>query len=106
MLTAEQNEDLERLQAQSLKIIYGFNQSYRTVLELSGLEKLESRRERAIEKFAVKTLHSQYSHWFPRNENRTSRVSKKYKEEYARCERLKNTPIFYMRRVLNRLETV
>ena len=30
-----------------------------------------------------------------------SRSSQKYKEEFARCDRLKNSPLYYMRRRLN-----
>ena len=32
---------------------------------------------------------------------RKTRNQNPYKEEYARCERLKKTPIFHMRRQLN-----
>jgi hypothetical protein len=105
MLTEEQKGDLERLQSQSLKIIFGFDNSYAKVLELSGLEPLEDRREAAIAKFAKKCTESQYHHWFPLNERGgRTRSSLKYREDYARCDRLRNSPIFYMRRILNRNE--
>ena len=100
-MTAEESEDIERLQAQSLKIIFGFDKSYRKVLELSGLQTLEERRGQAISAFARKCLAGAYSHWFPLNENGRGRGALKFKEEYARCERLKNSPIFHMRRLLN-----
>jgi hypothetical protein len=103
LMTAEQSEDIERLQAQSLKIIYGFDLSYRQVLEKSGLDTLQTRREKALSTFANKCLNGNYSHWFPLNTaaGRT-RESLKFKEEYARCDRLRNSPIFAMRRLLNR----
>jgi hypothetical protein len=102
MMTAEQIEQIERLQAQSLKIVYGFDLSYQKVLELSGLERLDVRRSAAILKFARKSLEGNYSHWFPLNEaGGRTRASLKFREDYARCERLKNSPIFYMRRLLN-----
>jgi hypothetical protein len=102
MATAEQKSDIEKLQSQSLKIIYGFDKSYRECLELSGLPTMEERRTNAIAKFAEKTAAGLYSHWFPHNEvDGRTRRSLKYKECYARCDRLKNTPIFYMRRILN-----
>jgi hypothetical protein len=105
MLNQDQEDRLEKLQGQSLKIVFGFDKSYRQVLELSGLETLKERRKSAIEKFARKCLDGEYGHWFPRNPaNRQNRRTKKYKEEFARCERMKCTPIFHMRRVLNELE--
>jgi hypothetical protein len=67
MATAEQKADIEKLQSQSLKIIYGFDKSYRKCLELSGLPTMEERRKRAILNFARKTAAGQYCHWFPLN---------------------------------------
>jgi hypothetical protein len=105
LLTRSQADDLERLQSQSLKIIYGFDRSYRQILEMTGLDTLETRRDSAVLKFANKCLGSQYSHWFPPNEaERRTRKTKIYKEEYARCERMKKTPVFTMRRALNEQE--
>ena len=96
------SNQIERLQAQSLKIIHGFDKSYSEVLELSGNETLEARRSKALSSFANKSLNGQFSHWFPLNEGAgRTRESLKYKEEYARCDRLRNSPIFAMRRLLN-----
>jgi hypothetical protein len=105
MLTGTQEEELEKLQSQSLKIVFGFDKSYRTVLELSGLETLGERRRAASLRFARKCLTSQYSHWFPLNEaTRQTRHKKMFREDFARCERLKNSPIYRMRRLLNEEE--
>jgi hypothetical protein len=105
MLSKENAADLERLQSQSLKIIYGFHNSYNKLLEITGLEKLEVRRDAAIRRFATKCLNGNYSHWFPLNPGRArTRARKKYQEEYARCDRMRNTPIYHMRRVLNDME--
>jgi hypothetical protein len=105
MLTREQSEDLEHAQSQALKIIFGFNHSYREVLGLAGVERLDERRRKAIEKFAAKSYEGKFRHWFPLNENRKTRNSLKFKEENARTDRMRNTPIFYMRRVLNELQS-
>jgi hypothetical protein len=105
-LTGEQGEQIEKLQAQSLKIIYGFDKSYRAVLELSGLQRLDDRRKNAALNFARKSLEGNYSHWFPLNETGRSRSSLKYREDYARCDRLKNSPIYYMRRLLNEQDKI
>jgi hypothetical protein len=105
LLTQAQSESLERLQSQCLKIIYGFDRSYASLLQTTQLETLKDRRRGASLKFARKCLGSQYSHWFPLNDPaRRTRNTKTYKEEYARCNRLRNTPIFYMRRLLNEEE--
>ena len=104
MMSNDQSEQTERLQSQSLKIIYGFHKSYREVLEISGVQTLEARRREALEKFAKKSLEGNYSHWFPlADKKKATRHGRRYKEEYARCDRLKNSPIFHMRRVLNKL---
>ena len=105
MLTSEQDEDLEKLQRQCLKMIYGFDKSYHKLLEISGLEKLSERREKAIIKFAQKCATGKYASWFPLNyRGGRARRSLKYREDYARCVLLKNSPIYYMHRALNRLE--
>jgi hypothetical protein len=102
LLTKDQEEDIERLQSQSLKIIYGFDKPYREILEETGLQTLKERRAAAVLKFAQKSLEGKYAHWFPLNEpKRATRHALTYREEYARCERLRKTPIYHMRRVLN-----
>jgi hypothetical protein len=102
MMSAEQSENIERVQSQALKCIYGFEFSYRELLEKTGLEKLKDRRESAIIKFAKKCVAGKFAHWFPlERKNRATRAPLLYKEQYARCDRLKNSPIFYMRRALN-----
>ena len=104
MLTNEQSDELERLQMQALKCIYGLQFSYRVLLQMSGLETLKKRREEMCDKFAQKCLEGKFKHWFPKKEGREGlRGGKIYVEEYARTERLKNSPIYYMRRRLNAL---
>jgi hypothetical protein len=102
LLTGEQEENIERLQSQSLKIIHGFDKSYRAIMEATGLETLKQRRDNATFKFAHKCLNGKYAHWFPLNQSsRCTRGGLTYKEEYARCERLRKNPIYHMRRLLN-----
>ena len=53
-------------------------------------------------KFAKKTAEGPYAAWFPKRDGgRSLRNGKEYVEEYARCDRLYNSPIFAMRRALN-----
>jgi hypothetical protein len=101
MLTQEQEEALEHLQQQALKCIYGYSQSYRVQKERAEIQSLKERREEAVEKFALKSVGGKYSSWFPPRDTRLVRNGNRYREDYARCDRLKNSPLFYMRRVLN-----
>ena len=94
LLTGEMEADLERVQFQALKCIYGYaGQSYRSLLELSGLETLKDRRLKAMDKFTDKCLEGRFKEWFPLRETcRTIRNNRPYKEQYARCDRLRNSP--------------
>ena len=73
------------------------------LLEKAGIESLKDRRERQFAKFAKKASENdKYKHWFPKNP--TERITRKtlvYKEEKATGNRLYNSPIFAMRRLLN-----
>ena len=103
MLTKKLENDLEIVQKKCLCCIYGYKKSYDELLQESGLLRLKERREIAVLKFDKKTSASPiYSHWFPNNPKPTSqRRPQLYKEEFARTSRLYNSPIFYMRRLLN-----
>ena len=73
------------------------------VLELSGLEELESRRQTAFEKFTNKTLENpKYKSWFPKKTQiREVRNIRPYLEENAISQRLYRSPLYAMRRYLN-----
>lgn len=103
MLTDEQDEMLENAQVGALRAIFGPKISGRKLREKAGLTTLRKRRIEQCDKFANKCLASErFRHWFPLKEGRISaRSSEKYKEFYARCDRLKDSPLFYMRRRLN-----
>ena len=103
MLSKYERNQLERIQKKCLKTIYGHKKSYEELLEESGLERLEDRRERALLKFATKTAKNpQFSHWFPLNKNRTSQRNERiYEEKHAKTDRLYRSPLFTMRRLLN-----
>jgi hypothetical protein len=103
MLTAELVAALERVQYQALRCIYGFTEvSYRVLLERSGLSRLEDRRLSAIDKFTARCLGGQFSGWFPKRTGmRATRNPRPYVEKYARCDRLRNSPLYFMRRRLN-----
>ena len=103
MLTDREDEQLERLQSTALRYVYGYGLSYAEMREKSGLQTLRARRIELCDKFATKCIRSdRFRHWFPEHiPGRRSRQELKYKEEFARCDRLKNSPLFYMRRRMN-----
>ena len=64
-LTLTQSGQLERLQAMALKAIYGYDQSYRSLLSFSGLTSLKARRDTRGDRFALKCLQNpRFSGWF------------------------------------------
>ena len=103
MLTKYQSNEIERFQKRCLKCMFGYDKSYRELLEISGLPTLEERRNNAIVKFARKTAKNEnYRHLFPLNEStKNLRNTKLYKEEFARTERLYKSPLFKFRRIMN-----
>ena len=106
MLTDEQDETLDRCQAHALRCIFGKEMSYADMRKKAGVTTLRQRRIDLIDKFASKCLKNpRFSSWFPLKDNgRTLRgpaAKEKYKETFAHCERLRNSPVHYMRRRLN-----
>ena len=104
MATDRQDEELERLQSHALKCIYGPGVSARRMRELAGVETLRDRRIVQCDKFAHKCAASpRFGHWFPERPGRRSirTGGEKYREDFARCNRLFYSPLFYMRRHLN-----
>ena len=104
-LTQQQSDELERLQATSLHIIWGWDMSYQKVLTVSGLETMEARRKKAFEKFTMKAYKDRRYReaWFPLRppDQHSLRTRRPFQEEAAGHERLRNTPVHRMRRLLN-----
>ena len=105
MLTDENDEQIERLQSQALKSIYGWRIPYAELRARAGVSTLRQRRVELTDKFSQSCLkNDRYKHWFPLRGagRRSARVTAEiYQESFARCDRLKNSPVFYMRRRLN-----
>ena len=106
-LTETQDLQLERLQNHALKTIFGTGISARKARELASLSTLRARREILCENFAKKCLKNPlFAAWFPLKTARTSTRNRNagqeiYLETKARCDRLKNSPLHYFRRILN-----
>ena len=105
MLTDNQDQLLERLQRQALKVIFGTGHTYTEMRRKADITTLRQRRIDLSDKFASKCLKSErFCHWFRENQGgrRSSREpGEKYEEEFARCLRYFNSPLFFMRRRLN-----
>ena len=106
LLTKAQEEELERMQRQCLKVIYGFNTSYANALEKSELKTMKERRDEAFKTFAKKTsMNPDHVGWFPTHDERPYKLRKepKYIEEHATTDRLYRSPLYAMRRYLNEI---
>ena len=104
MITDRQDEEIERLQTHALRCIFGARISGRKLRQLADLTTLRDRRIEHCDRFAKKCARSdRFEHWFPerRESGRVTRGAEQYQESYARCDRLFNSPLFYMRRRLN-----
>ena len=102
LMTDEQDEILERQQNFALKLIYGPKISAAKMRQKAGICTLRDRRITLCDRFAAKAAADPvFKKWFPLKAGRQTRTSMKYEEKYARCDRLKNSPIFFMRRRLN-----
>lgn len=103
MMNDIQDQQLEKVQIGALRRIFGYKSTAMTLRQEAGLQTLRERRIGLTDKFARKCLNSErFKRWFPLSEGRRSgRQSEKYVEQFAKCDRLKNSPLFYMRRRLN-----
>ena len=107
MLNSSQNDMLEKLQRDIYKVIFGFDKSYRAILEENGLESLKERRQKLFDAFLLKMAGSaEYSdRWFPTKDftHPDLRVERIYLEKYARTDRPYKSPLYAMRRRLNEI---
>ena len=108
LLTAGQTNEIERQQVQALKNIYGYELSAQKLREKANIPLLSTRRFEACKVFATKCAKSdRFKHWFPLRHQpvyarREGTSYRQYEEYTARTDRLRNSPLHYMRRVLNR----
>ena len=108
-MTVENKEDLERVQKAAVRIILGKEfTNYESALDKVDLEKLEDRRENLCLKFAKNCLkHTKTKEMFPERNKIHSmgiRNPEKYEVAHANTERLKDSAIPYMQRLLNKNE--
>ena len=101
MLSDEQDQAVERLQAKALKNIYGYTDSYAEMRRKAGITTHRDRRIALCDKFAEKAAANPRFGWFPLRTGRSGRHAETYQEMPARTDRLFNSPLFYYRRRLN-----
>ena len=108
-LTEENSNDLERVQKSALKIILGEKFiSYENALLRLNMESLKERREHLCTSFALKCLKNpKTKSMFPENTKKhimTTRNNERFKIQFANTERLRNSPVVYMQKLLNENE--
>ena len=105
LITKSDSLELERIQMQALKGIFGWNISYEKLLEKAQIERLDVRREARLDKLATKMSESRrFSEWFPLRlyrGNTSIRKTEKYKVYMSTTERYLKSPLNVMRRRLN-----
>jgi hypothetical protein len=107
-LTVEQSQNLESVQKLCLKVILGDEYpGYDNALEISGLEKLSTRREERCLKYGLKSLlHPVHSKMFPvnphvKNNSHDTRNTEHFKVNWAKSESYRMSAIPYIQRMLN-----
>ena len=105
-LTQENRNDLERVQKSALKVILKDKyENYEKALNYLDIESLENRRTNLCINFAEKCLKKEkFKSMFPLNNkihDQETRSTEKYQVQFAFNDRLKNSPVIYMQRLLN-----
>ena len=101
-ITQIESEKLERVQKVALRLIYGRNISYKKLLILSNLTKLDVRREKLSLQFAKKaSKHPKFKHWFKVTNPEQPTERAHYAPTISRNKKLLKTPIPYFTKLLN-----
>ena len=107
MLTAGMADEIEYVQKRACKLIFGWDAKYDQLVSSGRIETLEERTKKLTLNFAKKCLKNpRFKTWFVEKNysNLNLREERRFEELFARTERLKNSPLFYMRRALNDAE--
>ena len=107
-LTEENSLDLERVQKAAIRLI--LVEKYETFEEgllRANLESLKERREKLCKTFAIKCVKSEnprVNNIFTKRKTKHGmdlRKNEKYEVKFAKTNRLKNSSVPYMQRILN-----
>ena len=101
-LTQENRNDLERVQKSALKVILQQKyENYEKALNYLNIESLENRRKELCINFEERKIKNM----FPLNNkihDQETRSTEKYQVQFVFNDRLKNSPVIYMQRLLNK----
>ena len=107
-LTEENALGLERVQKAAIRLILGERyETYEDGLLRTNLESLKERREKLCKTFAIKCVKSEnprVNNIFSKRKTKHGmdlRKNEKYEVKFARTNRLKNSSVPYMQRILN-----
>ena len=108
MLTAQNISDLERVQKSALRLILKQNyKNYTFALNSVNLLSLSERRLNICTQWAKKNINSdkmkQYFTKRSRVHTMKTRNIQQYNIQFAHTDRLKNSPVIYMQRLLNNI---
>ena len=100
-LTVNQCHKLESIQSTCLRVILADNYvSYNAALEMSGLERLEARRERRQLSFSLRCLDNDFtSEMFPLNNKPIKREA--FVVNFARTEQYRKSALIQCQKTLN-----
>ena len=98
MLTDQQDEGLERLQSQALKIIFGKDMIHADMRVRAGVTTLRLRRGEACDKLTQKCLTYREIFTLVPKKGGWPCHSGAASEKFAQCDRLANSPLYFMRR--------
>ena len=103
-ISNEEREDIERVQRIACRIILKDDyENYDKALEKLNLQNLSERRQMLAGRFAVKcTRNDRFKELFPLNSITGVRDSEKYAVKFAHTDRLKDSSIPAMQRILNK----
>ena len=109
MLTRTQDEEIERLQKQVVRLCYGHDESYAEACRIHQLERLGTRRETRIRRFTSKAMNNPRfaSRWFRRRPEIETDIRNRRPiiENKAKTERYKKSPLVNLQRNANDLLT-
>ena len=109
LLTAGQEDQLERLQRHAIRVCYGYEVPVEVHMEVANISTLKARRVKRVDKFIRKAAANQrFSSWFPPRDRSGMelRNRREIRETSALTNRRFNSPLAFIKRRANELGIV